>query len=170
MQKCFKEWNAVIEALGIGKQSILIRKYRTNVKEFLLYPTISYALKDNYLDVFQEKHKDFVSNNSLPKIKDDNVEIKYFASVDKIEDISPSKAVSMSKYCVWNRKHIKNYLQNKKGYVWLLRVHELEKPVFASAKRAAITFAELNKDISLKNSQPVLSDQDFKNFRSEIMI
>ena len=48
--KCLNEWNATIEALGRGKQSILIRKYGTNVNEFLLYPTVSYALKDNYLD------------------------------------------------------------------------------------------------------------------------
>ena len=28
--KCLNEWNATIEALGQGKQSILIRKYNIN--------------------------------------------------------------------------------------------------------------------------------------------
>ena len=51
--KCLKEWNATIEALGQKKQSILIRTYKTNLKEFLLYPTVSYALKDDYIDSFQ---------------------------------------------------------------------------------------------------------------------
>ena len=55
--KCLNEWNATIEALGQGKQSILIRKYGTNVNEFLLFPTVSYALKDDYLESFQRYHK-----------------------------------------------------------------------------------------------------------------
>ncbi|MGZ7136043.1 MAG: DUF1802 family protein [Methanobacterium sp.] len=38
INKCLKEWNAIIEALGQGKQSILIRYYKTYIKEFLLYP------------------------------------------------------------------------------------------------------------------------------------
>ena len=29
--KCLNEWNATIEALGCGKQSILIRKYSTTL-------------------------------------------------------------------------------------------------------------------------------------------
>ena len=43
--KCLNEWNATIEALGQGKQTILIRKYNTTLNEFLLYPTVSYAKK-----------------------------------------------------------------------------------------------------------------------------
>ena len=53
--KCLNEWNATVEALGQGKQSILIRKYNTSLKEFLLYPTVSYANKDNYLESFSDK-------------------------------------------------------------------------------------------------------------------
>lgn len=37
--KCLNEWNATIEALGQGKQTILIRKYDTTLKEFLFFPT-----------------------------------------------------------------------------------------------------------------------------------
>jgi restriction system protein len=37
-----------IEALGQGKQTILIRKYSTLQKEFLFYPTVSYASKDHF--------------------------------------------------------------------------------------------------------------------------
>ena len=36
---------------------------KAEVKEFLLYPTISYTLKDNFLDSFQENYKDFVKDN-----------------------------------------------------------------------------------------------------------
>ena len=63
--KCLNEWNATIEALGQGKQTILIRKYDTTLKEFLLYPTISYANKDDVLDSFQEDYKKFANENLL---------------------------------------------------------------------------------------------------------
>ena len=72
--KCLNEWNATVEALGQGKQTILIRKYNTNLKEFLLYPTTSYALKDNYLDSFT--NKDFAKNNVLPKKENNKTDMK----------------------------------------------------------------------------------------------
>ena len=84
--KCLKEWNATVEALGQGKQSILIRNYKTNLNEFLLYPTVSYAMKDDYLDSFQKNYHDFVENNVLPLKKDDEVLIKYYATLKKITE------------------------------------------------------------------------------------
>ena len=77
--KGFKEWNAVVEALGQGKQSILMRTYSTTNKEFLLYPTFSYANKDDYLDMFKTNDQKFVEEHALPLKKDGQVEIKYFA-------------------------------------------------------------------------------------------
>lgn len=47
--KCLNEWNATLESLGQGKQTILIRKYNTSADKFLLYPTTSYANKDDFL-------------------------------------------------------------------------------------------------------------------------
>ena len=55
--KCLNEWNATVEALGQGKQTILIRKYSTTLNEFLLYPTVSYVIKDNYASHFQTLKK-----------------------------------------------------------------------------------------------------------------
>ena len=66
---------------GSGKQTILIRNYKTNVTEFLLYPTVSYALKDDYHESFQGEYQKFVEKNSLPYEKEDKVLIKYFARV-----------------------------------------------------------------------------------------
>ena len=65
--KCLNEWNATIEALGQGKQTILIRRYGTTLKEFLLYPTVSYANKEDILDSFQDQN--FAKSNLLPMVK-----------------------------------------------------------------------------------------------------
>ena len=79
--KCLNEWNATIEALGQGKQTILIRKYNTTLNEFLLYPTVTYASKENILDSFDDKR--FVKNNLLPE-ENDGYEVKYYATVEEV--------------------------------------------------------------------------------------
>ena len=86
--KCINEWNATIEALGQGKQTILIRKYGTTLNEFLLYPTTTYANKNDVLDSFQEDCKSFVIDNLLPYSENRAHEIKYYATVEEIIDKS----------------------------------------------------------------------------------
>ena len=93
--KCLNEWNATVEALGQAKQTILIRKYNTNLKEFLLYPTTSYALKDDYLDSFT--NKDFAKANALPKKEDNKTEVKYYANVEKEVSLNNIKPVLSDK-------------------------------------------------------------------------
>lgn len=88
INKCLKEWNATIKALGQRKQTILIRTYKTNLKEFLLYPTVSYALKDDFTESFQKKHQSFVQENALPKKEEDKTEIKYYAKLENITEKS----------------------------------------------------------------------------------
>ena len=83
IKKCLNEWNATIEALGHGKQTILIRKYGTTIDKFILFPTVSYALNDNYLDSFSKENKTFAKDNALPKKANNKTEIKYCAFVDK---------------------------------------------------------------------------------------
>ena len=82
--KCLNDWNATVEALGQGKQSILIRKTGTTLKEFLLYPTVSDANKDDYLDSFKESEKEFVKKYTLPNAKDKKYEVKYYATVEDV--------------------------------------------------------------------------------------
>jgi len=155
--KCLKEWNATIEALGQGKQTILIRNYKTNVTEFLLYPTVSYALKDDYLDSFQSEFQDFVASNSLPDKKGDKVLIKYFASVEEIVDRPVSRIPSVKHY-IWTRGHVKNYMTSKTAYIWILRVYTLKEPYWAEPTPGAIRYANLKEKVSLENLEPVLDD------------
>ena len=159
--KCLNEWNATIEALGQGKQSILIRKYNTNVNEFLLFPTVSYALKDDYLESFQEDYKNFVKENSLPNKKDSKFEIKYYAKVEKIVEKPSTRIGSLNDFHIWTRDHVKSYLGNSKAQIWILRVYELNEPKFLERTRG-MKYANVNEDVSLDNLRPVLSDSEFE--------
>lgn len=161
INKCLKEWNATVEALGNGNQTVLIRTYKTTLKEFLLYPTVSYANKDNYLESFQNKHQSFVKENVLPKKEDNKVEIKYYATLEKIVEKSAQSTGNLQKFYIWTPKHVKSYLKGQKAYVWVLRVYKLKEPFMAEPTPMAIRYANLKKGISLEGIKPVLSDKEF---------
>jgi restriction system protein len=159
--KCLKEWNATLEALGHGKQTILIRSYKTNIKEFLLYPTVSYALKDDYLNSFQDKYQDFVKDNALPEKNGDNVLIKYFATLEEIVE-KPVSRLPSDKFYIWTKDHVKNYMSGKTAYIWILRVNKLKELYWAEPTPGAIKYANLKNEVSLDGMKPVLSDSEFE--------
>ena len=113
--KCLNEWNATIEALGQGKQTILIRKYGTTLDEFLLYPTISYANKDDILDSFQDK--EFVKNNLLPAGENRTYEVKYYATVEEIIEKPSTRIGAFNKFHIWTRDYVKNLLGRKEAKI-----------------------------------------------------
>ena len=136
--KCLNEWNGIIEALGQGEQSILIRKYGTTLDKFLLYPTKTYATNDNYHKFFKKEYETFVDDNLLPTSNDKNeYEVKYLAKVEDILPIS-SKIGRYDDYHIWNKKHVSDYFRNKKANIWLLRIYELDKPAFLSRTKGMI--------------------------------
>ena len=155
-----KEWNATIEALGQGKQTILIRNYKTNVSEFLLYPTVSYTSKNNYLESFQVKHQKFVEENSMPKKNGDKVLIKYYATLEKIVEKLVSRIPS-DKHYIWTRDHVKNYITGKNAYIWILRVYKLKQPYWAEPTPGPIKYANLKNEVSIDGIEPVLDDFNF---------
>lgn len=161
INKCLKEWNATIEALGQGKQTVLIRTYKTTIKEFLLYPTVSYALNDTYISSFQKKHQLFIENNALPKKEDGKVEIKYYATLEKIAEKPAQSIARLQKYYIWTPEHVKSYLKGQKAYIWALRVYKLKEPFMAEPTPGAIRYANLKEEVSLKGIKPVLSDDEF---------
>jgi len=157
--KCLNEWNATLEALGQGKQSILIRKYNTSVEKFLLYPTTSYANKDDFLDSFKKEDQSFAQTNALPKEDGDKKEVKYFANVEKVIEKPSSRIGTLNKFHIWTNEHVKSYLGSGKAYVWVLRVYELEKPVMVDRTKGLL-YANVSEEIPLEG-KPVLNDSEF---------
>jgi hypothetical protein len=165
--KCINEWNATIEALGQGKQTILIRKYGTTLNEFLLYPTISYANKDDVLDSFQGKYQDFVKNNLLPAGENRTYEVKYYATVEEVIEKSSSRIGAFNKFHIWTRDHVKNYLGRKEAKIWVLRVYELDEPQMLKRSNGML-YANVDKPVKLEG-KPVLSDKEFAKLKDSII-
>ena len=166
--KCLNEWNATVEALGKGKQTILIRNYGTTLPEFLLYPTVSYTNKNNFLESFKEDYKEFAKNNSLPKTEGKNKEVKYFAKVENVIERSSQRIGTLKQYHIWTNEHVKSYLNKSKAYIWILRVYELKTPVVSRTK-GGIKYSNLLEPASMEGSKPVLNDSEFSKTVTEIM-
>lgn len=165
LTKCINEWNATIEALGQGKQSILIRKYGTSINEFLLYPTTSYANKDDVLDSFQDK--EFVKNNLLPTGENRTYEVKYYATVEEVIDKPSSRIGAFNKFHIWTRDHVKDYLGRKEAKIWVLRVYELDEHQMLKRSNGML-YANVNKPVKLEG-EPVIPDKEFNKLKQEIL-
>ena len=165
--KCINEWNATIEALGQGKQTILIRKYGTTLNEFLLYPTISYANKEDILDSFQDDCKTFVKDNLLPAGENRTYEVKYYANVEEVIDKPSSRIGAFNKFHIWTRDHVKDYLGRKEAKIWILRVYELDEPQILKRSNGML-YANVNKPVKLEG-KPVISDNEFNKLKEEIL-
>ena len=163
--KCLNEWNATIEALGQGKQTILIRKYGTTLKEFILYPTVSYALKDDVLDSFQDP--DFAKDNLLPTGEESAYEIKYYATVEGVIEKPSSRIGAFNKFHIWTRDHVKDYLGRKPAQIWILRVYELDEPQMLKRNRG-MRYDNVTRPVKLEG-KPVLSDREFEKLKEEIV-
>ncbi|WP_458404922.1 DUF1802 family protein [Methanobrevibacter sp.] len=163
--KCLNEWNATIEALGQGKQTILIRKYGTTLNEFLLYPTVSYANKDDVLDSFQDK--EFVKDNLLPSGEDRTYEVKYYATVEEVIEKPSTRIGAFNKFHIWTRDHVKNYLGRKEAKIWILRVYELDESQLLKRSNGML-YANVDKPVKLEG-KPVISDDEFDKLKEEIL-
>ena len=166
--KCLNEWNATLEALGQGQQSILIRNYKTTVEDFLLFPTVSYLNNENFLESFQGQYKSFVHENSQPKREENEFEVKYYAKAEEIIEKPASRIGSLNNYHVWTSEHVKSYLNSSKAYVWLLRVYKLKEPVMTKRTRGMV-FANVDKEVSLDGMEPVLTDNIFENMKNNLL-
>ena len=165
--RCINEWNATVEALGQGKQTILIRKYSTRFNELLLYPTSIYANKDNILDSFQDEYKDFVRGNLLPNCENKIHKVKYYATIEEVFDKSSTRIGAYNKFHIWTRDHVVEYLGRKKAWIWILRVYELDEPQMLKKTRG-MRYANVDKPIKLEG-KPVIPDNEFNKLKEEIL-
>lgn len=164
--KCLNEWNATLEALGQGKQTILIRKYNTSVKKFLLYPTTSYANKEDFIKSFKKEFQSFATKNVFPKKDGKKTEIKYFAKVEKVIKKPSTRIGKLHKCHIWTTEHVKSYLGFNDAYIWVLRIYELKKPVMLDRSKGLL-YANVTEDVSLEGEE-VLSDSEFSSIINEI--
>lgn len=164
-KKCLNEWNVIVEALGSGKQTVLVRSYDTNVDSaFLLYPTYSYTNRKEVPDCFKDEFKEFVDDNLLPERDGEKTLVKYYVEVVETFEKTISRIGTVNKFHIWTREHVVSYMEKKKPYVWLLKVYKLDTPIMLKRSNG-MTWATVDKNVELKGT-PVISEQEFENIKN----
>lgn len=141
MNIAFKEWALVCEALGSGKQSIILRKggiaegragFRFKHPEFLLLPTLFHE---------QAAKLRVPAETPLPAPRTDGqLEVCFAARVEWTQDIADwSKVQALAPFHLWREFEIeKRFLQDEKQMVSLafIRVQRLSEPfIFPDSPR-----------------------------------
>ena len=167
INRCLKDW--MLQQKHLVKVSINFnQKNSTTLKEFLLYPTVSYANKDDYLDSFKESEKDFVKENTLPASEGKAYEVKYYATVEDVFETPVSRIGKFNDYHIWTKKLVSGYFDTKNANVWLLRIYELKEPVYCTRSRGMV-FANVDKKIELDYKDPIIDYEDFEKLKEEIL-
>ena len=161
-----------MEAIGHGKQAILLRKYAPARREFFLYPTYEFARKKDHLQSFQPEYHDLVKtavSSKQPKKTD----VKYYASVNdvyRIEKADLPALGNMKDLYIWTPEHVAEYFSDvDAAFIWLLRTYRLSQIVtIPDLGRGAITYANLPQSISASGAIPVLTEQAIQNMKEQI--
>jgi hypothetical protein len=169
----FKEWAVICQALGEGRQSLVLRKggiaeeegrFRPENEQFLLYPTH-----------FHEQHRTGIKPDLLPMLDAAEPQqrdagricLTHFAAVSQIWHVEElDKALALNDLHGWTAEEVvKRFRYRTPGlYVLAVRVHRLaesarivERPEYAGCK----TWVHLDAPTSTDGEVPVLSDERF---------
>lgn len=176
--KALKEWATIVEALGEGAQTLLIRQkgrfivktekgFKTAHNEFFLYPTYNFSKARQAKEKFQSKFQDLFERALSSKPIKNIINIKYYAQVVEILEIDDLDQVhKLSDYYIWTASHVEDYYKNSrenKLYALILKIYKLKeiKKLHSSKLKGAMTYVNLPIDIYTKNCTPVLEEKDF---------
>jgi len=170
--RVLKEWCAVVEALGNGKQAVLLRKYPPARREFFLYPTYEFARRNEYLQKFQPRYHE-LAKQAVSSKPQRTTEIKYYASVAKVDHVEKADLpalTSMTELYIWTPEHVAEYFKDvDEAFVWILRTYQIPEPVrIPDLGRGAIIYANLRQPISTQGALPVISDGALESVRVQI--
>lgn len=105
---------------GSRKTNYFNYKYGTTLNEFLLYSTVSYAIKEDVLDSFREKS---LLKTNLLQTRDDGYEVKYYETVEEVIDRPSTRIGAFNKFHILTRNHVKKYLGRNNSKIWILRFY-----------------------------------------------
>ncbi|GAB6935239.1 MAG: DUF1802 family protein [Calditerricola sp.] len=134
-----KEWAVAVNALGEGKQILLMRKggiheetreFRLEEQSFYLYPTYFHQKKAL---VKPEFHGDLEATLAAVSPEQTTVRLAYFAEVvDDIETLDEAAIGRLMPYHIWTETFAQDRLHWKKTkplHVLLVRTYRLRQPV-----------------------------------------
>ena len=175
-----KEWAVVVHALGIGKQTLLLRKgglherhgrFATEPTEFFLFPTYVHQMAQG---VVSEVAAD-LRTVTVARPPADQLVIHHYAVVEDLVWLdSRDRLTALSDLHCWTPETVAHRFAYGKVpglYLFVLRVYRLPQPVTLSLRKrygGCRSWVELAEALSTSGATPVLSDAAFAERRGEI--
>lgn len=174
-----REWSAVVDALGHGTQTVMVRSFIPKSPRFFLYPTYSFYTSAKtrpqcFDEKFQPQYLDkarISAEKTLLRAHDLLVDFNYYAEFDdavSVEDQSAWKR--LEPFYIWSFDHIRQYATST-AFVWIVRVYRLPQTLVISRKPGGgpPTFYNHSNELCIEGSAPVLTDTQFEQMRSQII-
>ncbi len=171
MRIAFKEWAVIVDALGTGRQILILRKggisegqggFQVEHPEFLLFPTLFHQQRDSVLPEAQARFDQLVFPS--PEI----LRIEYFCRVASWRRLgSLAAAQQLEGRHVWKREVIAERFEwgrSKVIFALAVRTYRLRERIdlpMAASYAGCKSWIELEKDIDVSGAEPVLSDAEF---------
>ena len=172
MRVAFKEWAVVVDALGSGRQILILRKggihegkqgFQPEHERFFLFPTLFHQQRDAVIPEAQLRY-----DQIRPSLSDQTVRIEFLAEVVGIHLLKSEKSLErLEGLHLWTETVLRDRFQwgaEQLIHALVLRVYRLKKaceipclPSYGGCK----SWVELQEEIPHQGSEPVLSDSAF---------
>ncbi|TCS97037.1 DUF1802 family protein [Hazenella coriacea] len=173
-QIALKDWAVAIEALGLGKQILLMRKggireetrhFELQSDEFFLYPAYEHQKEELLKPEFQGEVAKTLKNWS----KDDQTTtIKYYAKLyEDIEVMDENALRRLAPTHIWTDNFATERLKWKKTlplHLLLVRVYRLDQPVEVEIRpeyNSCKSWHMFPENLQSLSAEPVLTDEEF---------
>jgi hypothetical protein len=182
MRIAFKEWAVIADALGTGRQIVILRKggisegrggFQVDHPQFLLFPTLFHQQRESVLPEAQARFDqlEFPAANIL--------RLEYFCRIIAWRRIaSLTEAHSLEGQHVWKPEVIAERFEwGRRKAIFALAVRtyrlpdQIDRPM-SPAYGGCKSWIELEQDVAVSAAQPVLSEAHFaerlKRFESSL--
>jgi hypothetical protein len=173
MRMAFKEWAVVVDALGRGDQTIILRKggisegrggFQLEHERFLFFPTLFHQQRESVLPAARLHYDELA-----PKLSPSRVRIEFLAEVAGWKHIdSLEAAMRLRGQHVWRDDVIRerfDWGRSKSIYAMAVRVFRLAqprelpmRPEFGGCK----SWIDLGEAITVAEAQPVLAEPELQ--------
>jgi hypothetical protein len=171
MQIAFKEWAVIVDAIGNGRQIVILRKggisegrsgFQVDHPEFLLFPTAFHQQRDSVLPAAQSRF------DLLEPIPPETLRLEYFCRVIAWRRLDSLEAANrLEGQHVWKPEVIaERFDWGRQKSIFALAVRAFRLPIridlpMLSGYGGCKSWIEIDRDIDTSIAQPVLNDHEF---------
>ena len=180
IEDAFKEWAVIVDALGEGRQSLILRKggiqdprglFRPGPAEFYLLPTFEHQ---NTGDILPSEAGRLARSASM-YASHDATELRFCARIADLHRVSDRAAVRrLAPFHIWSEDALEkrfNWGGESGLYVLVVRTSRLEHPQripMLPEYGGCKSWVRLQTPLAVTAASPVLTDAAFESLRADV--